>query len=298
MKLVSSTTVSRIKYTCIFLLLFASHIAIAQSPGSDSTAAILPADTTLGLVQVDSSQVPSSRADSGKVIQLEGPIYYWSDQGGVSWDQNKIYLQGNAKIVYQEMTLEAEKILIDQKNHYLYAEGIVDTVDSLGNPVYKGAPVFTEQGEEPIYGNTLYYDFQTKRGKINYGKTKMSPGYYRGQNINKISDKTMLVKDGYFTSCEYIDNPHFYFRSNKMRAMVNDRMIAQPVYLYIADVPVFVIPFGVFPNKRGRHSGLIVPNYGESSYGGRFLKNMGYYWVPSDYFDATFLADFYDDLGF
>jgi lipopolysaccharide assembly outer membrane protein LptD (OstA) len=75
-------------------------------------------------------------------------------------------------------------------------------------------------------------------------------------------------------------------------------MIAQPVYLYIADVPVFVIPFGVFPNKRGRHSGLIVPNYGESSYGGRFLKNMGYYWVPSDYFDATFLADFYDDLGF
>jgi len=298
MKLVSVKTVSKIKYVCFFLLFIQINLVVAQSPGSDSSSFVLPIDTTDSLLQIDSTQNQSSQPDSGKTIQLETPIYYWSDQGGVSWNQNKIYLQGNAKIVYQEMTLEAEKIMIDQHNHYLFAEGIIDTVDSLGNPIYKGAPIFTEQGEEPIYGNTLYYDFQTKRGKVNYGKTKMSPGYYKGQKINKISAKTMLVKDGYFTSCEYIDNPHFYFRSSKMRAIVKDRLVAQPVYLYIADVPLFVIPFGVFPNKRGRHSGLIIPNYGESSYGGRFLKNMGYYWAPNDFLDATFLADFYDKLGF
>jgi lipopolysaccharide assembly outer membrane protein LptD (OstA) len=283
--------------TCLFGAIISTHSILAQSPAADSSSMVSPADTTLVSVPADST-ISAAKPDSAKGLELETPIFYWAEQGGISWDNNKIYLRGNAKIVYQEMTLQAARIMIDQQNHFLFAEGVVDTVDSLGNPVYKGTPVFTEQGEEPIYGNTLYYDFKSKRGKVNYGKTQMPPGYYKGQRINKISNKTLLVEDGYFTSCEYIDNPHFYFRSDKMRAVVKDRLVAQPVYLYIADVPLFVIPFGVFPNKRGRHSGIIVPNYGESSYGGRFLKNMGYYWAPSDYLDATFLADFYDKLGF
>ena len=147
-------------------------------------------------------------------------------------------------------------------------------------------------------GMTLQYNFITKRGKISQGKTKMPPGYYKGDNIYKISKNTLLVKDGYFTSCEYIDDPHFYFRSDVMRIEVEDKVIARPVYLYIADVPLFVLPFGVFPNKRGRHSGIMIPTYGESSYGGRFLKGIGYYWAPNDYLDATLTTDYYDKIGF
>ncbi len=259
-----------------------------QTP-SDSLAA---ADSTLP----DTIGAEVVRQNKGN--QLEAPIYYWAELGMVSKTDNKIYLEGKAKIVYQELTLEAEKIMIDQDNHYLFAEGVVDTVDSLGKPVYTGTPVFKEKGEQPMYGNTLHYDFKTRRGKIGYGKTKMPPGFYRGTDIHKIGQKTLLVEDGYFTSCEYIDNPHFYFRSDKMRVIVKDRIIAKPIYFYIADVPLGVLPFGVFPNKRGRRSGIIVPSYGESGYGGRFLKNIGYYWAPNDYFDATFLTDYYDKLGF
>jgi len=287
----------------LFLIFFLSFILsndliIAQDQPVNSLSLPVHPDSNLTSPPLDSITTLPAKPDSSHNLNLAGPIYYWADQGGISWNQNKIYLRGNAKIVYQEMTLQAAKIMIDQENHYLFAEGIVDTVDSLGNPKYTGTPVFTEKGEEPIYGNTLYYDFKTKRGRVNYGKTQMPPGYYKGEKINKISDKTLLVEDGYFTSCEYIDHPHFYFRSKKMRAVVKDQLVAEPVYLYIADVPLFLIPFGVFPNKRGRHSGIVVPNYGESSYGGRFLKNMGYYWAPNDYFDATFLADFYDKLSF
>jgi lipopolysaccharide assembly outer membrane protein LptD (OstA) len=294
MKIVVDKIVLFLSISCCIII--RHELALAQSLPADSAALFTAIDTNLVVIPSDS--ITAVKPDSSRGLGLAAPIYYWAEQGGISLDKNKIYLKGNARIVYQEMTLQAASVMIDQENHYLFAEGIVDTVDSLGNPVYKGTPVFTEQGEEPIYGNTLYYDFRTKRGRVNYGKTQMPPGYYKGQRINKISDKTLLVEDGYFTSCEYIDNPHFYFRSNKMRAVVKDRLVAQPVYLYIADVPLLAIPFGVFPNKRGRHSGIIVPNYGESGYGGRFLKNMGYYWAPNDYMDATFLTDFYDKLGF
>jgi len=237
-------------------------------------------------------------ADSTETRSFDAPIYYWADEGGFSRVGNKIILQGNAKIVYQNMTLEAARIMIDQEKKYLFAEGVADSTDSLGNPVMRGVPVFTEKGQEPIEGNSLHYDFNTKRGRISYGKTEMPPGFYKGQKINKISKNTLLVEDGYFTSCEFIDNPHFYFRSDNMRVSVNEEVVARPVYFYIADIPLMVIPFGVFPNKGGRHSGLLVPSYGESGYGGRFLKNIGYYWAPNDYMDATLTTDFYDELGF
>ena len=239
-----------------------------------------------------------TESDTTSNGSLDAPIYYWADKGGFSRVGNKIYLKGHAKIVYQNMTLEAEKVMIDQEKKFLFAEGVADSTDSLGNPVLRGAPIFTEKGEEPIKGHTLYYDFTTKRGKIRYGTTEMPPGYYKGEKINKISKNTLLVEDGYFTSCEYIDHPHFYFRSDKMRISVKNEVVARPVYFYIADIPLMVIPFGVFPNKGGRHSGLLVPSYGESGYGGRFLKNLGYYWAPNDYMDATLTTDFYDKLGF
>jgi lipopolysaccharide assembly outer membrane protein LptD (OstA) len=273
----------------------------AQIPDSTQAETFSLDDTLEVTASLDSSIVDSVQSDSTegkKDAQLEGPIKYYADVVQVSKDKNKIYLEGNAKVEYQNMTLDAAKILINQDDRTLYAEGVSDTTDSLGNPIYTGVPVFTEKGREPMTGNTLLYNFETRRGRISYGKTKMPPGFYKGENVHKISQNTLLVEDGYFTSCENIDDPHFYFRSDKMRVEVQEKVVARPVYLYIADVPVFVLPFGVFPNKKGRHSGLIIPQYGESAYGGRFLKGIGYYWAPNDYIDATFATDYYDKLGF
>jgi lipopolysaccharide export system protein LptA len=284
--------------TTIALIMFL-NVGILHARQVDSLL-IVPTDS-LFFASNDSLTADSTAADTiaaKKKSDLEGPIRYWCDSVFVSRTGNKIYLFGNAKITYQNMTLEAAKITIDQDDHYLFAEGIIDTIDTAGNPVYKGIPIFTETGQEAIYGDSLYFDIKTKRGRIANGKTQMPPGYYKGIAIHKISDKTLLVKDGYFTSCEYIDDPHFYFRSADMRVVMNDKIIARPVYLYIADVPLLAIPFGVFPNKRGRRSGLVVPTYGENDYGGRFLRDIGYYWAPNDYFDALLTTDFYDKIGF
>jgi len=268
-------------------ILFMTNILYSQQVDLQS-----PADS------IQSDSLIADTTTKKEKFQLQSKIVYDADIVSLSRSKNKIYLYGNALVKYENITLAAARIEVNQNENTLFAEGVIDTVDTLGNPIYKDTPVFTEVGEEPMHGNTLRYDFKSKRGKIVYGKTQMSPGYYKGQDIFKISDKSLLIRDGYFTSCEYIDNPHFYFRSDEMRVAVKDKVVAKPVYFYIADVPLFVIPFGVFPNKKGRRSGILIPSYGESRYGGRFLKNIGYYWAPNDYIDATFLTDFYDKLGF
>jgi len=283
---------------CIFIILISLieiNLCFAQQERSDSLQTAIP-DSIL----LDSLRIPQS-ADSQKTsgqADFEGPIKYWADNIHLSYDGNIIKLDGNAKIEYTNLTLEAAKIKIDRNSNLLFAEGVADSVDSLGQVIYKGTPVFKESGEEPLEGNFIRYDFNTKRGKITYGKTKMDPGFYKGERINKISERTLLVEEGYFTSCENIDDPHFYFKSKQMRVVFKDKVIARPIVFYIADVPLMALPFGIFPNKRGRHSGLIIPSYGENKYGGRFLRGLGYYWAPNDYMDATFQTDFYDKLGF
>jgi lipopolysaccharide assembly outer membrane protein LptD (OstA) len=77
-----------------------------------------------------------------------------------------------------------------------------------------------------------------------------------------------------------------------MKLLVQDKVIARPIYLYIADVPVFALPFGIFPSERGRRSGLIAPAYGESARG-RYLLHLGYYWAMNDYMDWNIRADGY-----
>ncbi len=229
--------------------------------------------------------------------QVEGPVKYVADAITFSLQNMTTELMRNVRIEYQQITLTAGKVKIDWNRHYLIAEGIADSTDSLGNPVYHDLPVLTEKGVEPIKGNRLEYDFTTHRGKIREGYTKMEPGFYRGNDVHKIGEETLLIRNGYFTSCDLEEHPHFYFRSSKMRVRLKKIAIAKPVILYIADVPVFIIPFGVFSLRRGRRSGIILPTYGESSFGGRYLQNFGYYWAPSDYFDTTVRATFYEKTG-
>ena len=279
--------------------MFTTSLLAAQTASSDSIN--IPTDSTYisalpdsgySAIQADSVSPAKKKAD------LEGPIKYWADDITLHNNGNLIQLSGNAKLEYQDMNLTAARIQIDRENNILYAQGQSDSVDADSNIIYSGTPVFTEKGDEPMNGDFIEYNFKTRRGKITMGTTKMDPGYYKGEEVNKIGEKTLLVKTGYFTSCEYIDHPHFYFKSNEMRVKVKDKVIAKPIVFYIADVPLAWFPFGIFPNKRGRHSGIVVPKYGQNRVGGRFLRDMGYYWVPNDYFDAKFLVDYYDRIGF
>ncbi|MCK5075733.1 MAG: LPS-assembly protein LptD, partial [Calditrichia bacterium] len=142
-------------------------------------------------------------------------------------------------------------------------------------------------------GLKLSYNFKTKRGRVWEGTTEMEPGYYRGVNIKKIGDKTMLIKEGYFTSCDNKNDPHFFFHSKKMWMRVGKKLIAKPIVLYIADIPIFYFPLAYMSLQKSRRSGLILPKYGQSTYG-RYLKNFGYYWAMNDYMDMTMRSTYYD----
>lgn len=274
------------------ILLFSSSL-LAQE--SDSTV-VAPADSlnAFSSTDIDTLQVLTPPPNS----DISDPIKYWAEQISFSVKERITHLEGKAKIVYGSVTLTAGKIDLYWDENRLIATGVSDSTDSLGHAVYEDLPVLTEQGTDPINGFQLEYNFKNNRGKVLEGRTEMSPGYYRGKDIRKIGQETLFIRDGYFTTCDNEEHPHFYFRSSKMRVQLKKQAVAKPVTLYIADVPIITVPYAVFSLRRGRRSGIILPTYGQNSVGGRYLKRFGYYWAASDYWDATFKSDFYERTGF
>lgn len=253
------------------LLLLAAPAA-AQTPPADTTAA----DTLR----------PPVESPSGVDTII---TYSASDSLVYSLSTRTLRLFGGGKIAYRSLGLTAERIAVDWTTATLTAEGVPDTADTAGGGI-RGRPELLDGGEV-YHGSTVAYNFRSKKGKIGLGRTEIDASRYYGTKIKKVTEEDMFVEEGKYTSCE-LDHPHYYFGSPEMKVTVGDEIVARPVYFYVSDVPVFALPFGIFPNRRGRRSGLLAPAYGQNNRG-RYLTKLGYYWAMTDYTDLAMRTDLY-----
>lgn len=202
--------------------------------------------------------------------------------------QHKVYLYYNASIKYEDITLNADYIEIDWETKTMYATGLMN--DSAKKII--GEPVFT-QNDEKFTSSTIRYNFGSKRGKISQVITQQGDGYIHGDTILKTANDNFYIKTGKYTTCEDT-HPHFYIGAEKLKIIKNNKIITGPAYLVIEDVPTpLAIPFGFFPNKKGRSSGIVIPKYGESAQLGFFLREGGFYFGVNDNFDLLLTGDIY-----
>jgi lipopolysaccharide assembly outer membrane protein LptD (OstA) len=253
-------------------IFFGFRYAAAQAASPD-TAAIHPATTDT-----------TKRSGAAGVDTLVN--YSARDSIVYSLRTRLMNLYGKSEMQYQTIDLKAERVNINWDDATLLAHGVPDTVkaDSI-----IGKPILRDGGDE-YHGDKVLYNFHTRKGKISLGTTHMDNGYYVGKQIKKVETDVLYVENGRYTTCDLAD-PHFYFASPKMKVYVRDKVVAEPVFLYIADVPVFALPFGVFPARSGRTSGIIAPAYGQDATSGWYMSHIGYYWAASDYWDIATMFD-------
>ncbi len=197
-------------------------------------------------------------------------------------------MYGKCETQFRTVGLKAERVDLNWDTSTLVAYGVPDTTrrdTTLGRPILK-------DGGEDYHGERVSYNFRTRKGRITVGTTEMQNGYYVGEKIKKVETDVLYVADGRYTTCD-LPHPHFYFGSPRMKVYVRDQVVAEPVYFYIADVPVFALPFGVFPSRGGRASGIIAPAYGSDQRLGQYFSHFGYYWAISDYLDVSTAFDYY-----
>lgn len=213
--------------------------------------------------------------------------YKAKDSMRVDLIEQKIYLYGDAEIYYENISLKADTIILDMSKDLVFAKG---RKDSLGEPY--GQPVFTEKGVD-YKAAEMTYNFKSKKGTISEVTTQEGDGYIRGEKVKKTATDVMYIKDGYYTTCD-LDHPHYSLATTKLKVIPNDKIITGPTVLKIGNVPTPLgLPFGLFPNKKGRASGILIPAYGDSPRLGFFLKNGGYYFSISEKMDLKVTGDIY-----
>lgn len=266
----------------ILLLVILGSAAFAQSTKPDSTAVNVP-DTLL----VSKDTIPAS-GKTGKKVMLDGKIDYLAADS-ISFDiKNKMaYMYGNASIKYQDINLNAAVIIIDFNKSMVTANALND---STGKPY--GIPEFT-QGTLHFKSNTLSYNFNTKKGLIKDVITEEGGGFLHAEVIKKLDNNVSETGNGMFTTCD-LDHPHFAIKYSRAMVMPGDKIVTGPAYLSIEDIPLpLVLPFGLFPNKKGRSSGIKMPTWGEMAKLGFYLMDGGYYFGISDHFDLLLAGDIY-----
>lgn len=258
-------------------------------------------DSLAALDSLDSLASDTLAQEEERGSDVDTMIYYFGEHVEFHVPSRTSVLTGNARIRYKDMVIEAYRIEVDWENDLMTATGTWDTVytDSteteIDSLIEVGMPVFT-QGQQTMRGVLMRVNMETKQGYVETGTSEYGEGFYRGERIQKVSDKVLYVQDGAYTSCE-LDHPHYRFTGSKMKMIHGDKVVGKPVVLRFGDVPVAALPFAVFSTQRGRRSGIIVPTYGDNSSQGRHLRNFGYYWAASDYWDIKASLDFYERLG-
>lgn len=225
---------------------------------------------------------------------LEAPVQYEAeDSAVVQIKDKKIVLYGSTKTTHKDATLSAPKVTLDQQTNILTA---VDQKDSLGRVIARAT---FEQGENKFQSDTIRFNFKTQRGLTKQTYTQQSEMFVHGETIKKVNPSTVFIENGRFTTCN-LDDPHFDFRSRRMKVVNNKVAVTGFVQLAFEDVPLpkpIGLPFGIFPLSRGRHSGLLPPKFTVTEDFGLGLEGLGYYKVLNEYLDMTYRANIYSYGG-
>ncbi|MFY0625748.1 MAG: LPS-assembly protein LptD [Reichenbachiella sp.] len=199
----------------------------------------------------------------------------------------KMYLYGDSKIVYGDITLTAENINVDWVDNSLEA---VHIKDSTGRKV--GKPVFKESGET-YETDDMKYNFKTRKAIINGIITEQDGAFMHGSRVKKNEFDEMFIRGAKYTTCDH-ENPHFHISSTKLKVIPNNKVLSGPFNLYFGDIPTPIgFPFGMFPQPKEKASGIIFPSYGEDQNRGFFLRQMGYYFAINDYMDLKLTTDIF-----
>ncbi len=212
-----------------------------------------------------------------------------------------ITLQESGRVTSGSMALSAERILFDTKGSIVEAfsaslesDSSVEASGLAARMQPNDLPVELQDGADVMYGDYLEYSLITKKGRIIKSKSSYDKGHYYGDKMFQEQENIFYIEEGSFTTCDW-EEPHFHFRSKDIKLIEGDKLIARPVVFYLGRVPLFVIPYYVFPLKRGRHSGFLAFDFGNFERGVRYVRDVGYFWAPSEYWDWRNSLDYYDN---
>ncbi len=277
---------------------------LGRAPGSDSLLYLQDSIARANLKNRRPSMAGGSGVDSTALELSKMPDYRLIEYEGAkaSYNAQKRILRLSGKGGQNPASVtqpDGQEMKADSSIIYNENTGLLRT--------FGGQTTTPPQGKgDPLTSSTLI--FNTKKG---YGTALGANTVYQGGlgggggakwivsgNMPFASADSNFIAPADFTSCD-LTPPHYHFEAGKIKIIAGKIMVARPVKLYFADVPVAWLPFIAQSLSRGRASGILTPQFSindivrTSSGYHRRISNIGYYWAMSQYTDASVALDWF-----
>lgn len=201
--------------------------------------------------------------------------------------EQTVYLFGAATVNYQDTQLSADRIAFSFKNEEAHAFGAPDSTGAT-----TGKPRLT-QGGHTIDADSIRVNLRTKTGLIREVRTQEMEAWLHAGLSKRHANSEVHSLGGKLTTCDR-PKPHYHFRVGRMMVLPDDKIVTGPAFMKIGKVPTpLAVPFGLFPNKKGGSSGVLIPTWGNNQSLGYFLLNGGWYMPISDRMDMQLTGDIY-----
>ena len=258
------------------------------------SAPVAPADTLdlsdLGRRRLGADTVakPRGRRISRVKTDLDNVVDIVAKDSMVLVGQDKAYIYGDGNVTYGDIKLDAAEIELDMNSSTVYAVGRADSTGEV-----TGSPVFTDRGTA-YESKTMRYNFKTEKGFITDVMTEQGEGFLTGGTSKKVGENTFYLQDGFYTTCDNHEHPHFGFRLTKAKVRPKKDIVTGPAYLVLEGLPLpLAVPFGYFPFSERYSSGIIFPSFGDDYNRGFYLSNGGYYFAINDNIDLALTGEIY-----
>ena len=60
--------------------------------------------------------------------------------------------------------------------------------------------------------------------------TQQGDGWMVGQEVKRMSDNTINIADGMYTTCDQTDHPHFFYSMSKVKVIPGTKLVHFPLY--------------------------------------------------------------------
>lgn len=190
--------------------------------------------------------------------------------------------EGHVTVTYQDSVLKTDRLTYNPTNSDVTVRGHVEVT----------------RGTQWLKGSHAQLNLKKETGTL-YDAEGFTDQelYVRVKKLVRTGHDTYVAEDGYLTSCRE-GIPKWSFRIDKAHINVQSWARFANTLFRIKNVPVFYLPYVVFPTeKKKRSSGFLLPSTGTSSNKGRRLTD-SLYLVLGRSADLTFTQDYFSKRGF
>jgi LPS-assembly protein len=213
---------------------------------------------------------------SHPTAKKDGQVKWTIAKGGTQTfvKDEYVILEGGVKLEYQDIKMSADKITHNFKTKDAVAEG----------------HVIIDQGPTRLSADRAVYNLDSETGTFFNATGAFEPSIYlTAEKMEKIGETSYRITNAIFTSCD-LEKPAWSFKIKTGVVTLDDYARLHGLEFRAHKLPLFWTPYLIWPTKKDRAQGFLIPRIGTSSDFGARLE-LGYFIPIGDSMDTTIYAD-------